>query len=304
MLREHLALQRLRVGCAAAVVDVGTGRRDAERDHVGAELVEDVRCSVISGAVGAVDDDAHAAQVERARKAALAELDVPARRVFDAAGAAEFRRRHAAERLAELRLDRCLDVVGQLVAVGREELDAVVLVRIVRRADDDARLQPQRARQVGDRRRGDRSRTQHVHAGGREACLQCGFEHVARYARVLADDHRGARARTGKLGGAGDRRAFGAGEHLAGRIAEAQDEIGRDRRFADAAPNAVGAEILACHRVLLLRSVRSERSRYSASSIARQTRSASQLSATSCTRTMRAPRITAASIADRLPASR
>jgi len=41
-------------------------------------------------------------------------------------------------------------LVVELVAVGAEELDAVVVVRIVRGGDDDAGVRAQAARDVGD----------------------------------------------------------------------------------------------------------------------------------------------------------
>ena len=71
----------------------------------------------------------------------------------------------------------------------------------------------------------------HVGAGGDQARFERGFEHVARDARVLADDD-------GRL-------ARAAGEHRAGGAAELEHELGRDRPFADAAADAVGAEVFA-----------------------------------------------------------
>ena len=74
-----------------------------------------------------------------------------------------------------------------------------------------------------------------VHAGGDEARFERGFEHVAGQARVLADEHRAALGR----------------EHARRGAREAQREIHGHRVFADAAANAIGAEILTCHRMLL-----------------------------------------------------
>ena len=91
-------------------------------------------------------------------------------------------------------------------AVG-EELDAVVVVRIVRRADHDARRQAQRARQVRDRRRGQRPGQIDVDAGGGEAGLQRGLEQVAGDPRVLADQHGGAHAVARRVSAASTRPA-------------------------------------------------------------------------------------------------
>ena len=66
-------------------------------------------------------------------------------------------------------LDARLDLVGQLVAVGAEQLDAVVVIRVVRGRDHDADIGAQRARQHGDRRGRDRAKQEHVHARRAEA---------------------------------------------------------------------------------------------------------------------------------------
>jgi hypothetical protein len=52
--------------------------------------------------------------------------------------------------MLELGLDGLLDFVGEFSALRVEELDAVVVVEIVRRADDDAEVAFELAREVGD----------------------------------------------------------------------------------------------------------------------------------------------------------
>ena len=64
---------------------------------------------------------------------------------------------------------RVFDLVGELVAVRPEQLDAVVVIGIVRGRDHHADIGAQRARQHGDRRRRDRPEQEHIHAGGAEA---------------------------------------------------------------------------------------------------------------------------------------
>ena len=152
-------------------------------------------------------------------------------------------------------------------------------IRVVRGADDDAEVEAQRARQVGDAGRRQRAGEQHVDAGRREAGLERRLDHVARDARVLADQHRRPRA-PARL------------QHLADRVAQAQHEVGRDRRRADRAADAVGAEIGSAHGVAMgLLSAPA----IIGAAIGRGTRrpAPSTVAATSCTRTMRAPRSTA-----------
>ena len=136
------------------------------------------------------------------------------------------------------RLDLALDVVGQLEAVRPEQLDAVVLVGIVRGRDHDAEVGAHRAGQHGDGRRRHRAEQQHVHADRREAGLQGVFDHVAGQARVLADHDAVA--------------VVAALEHEAGRLPDLQGEFRRDDAVG-AAADAVGAEMLARHASILPR---------------------------------------------------
>ena len=128
--------------------------------------------------------------------------------------------------------DAVLDLVGQLVAVGPEQLDAVVVERIVRGRDHDAEVGAHRARQHGDRRRRHRAEQQHVHADRGEAGDQRGLDHVAGQPGVLADHDAMA--------------VLAAAEGQAGGLADLERQFRRDDAVG-AAANAVGAEILANH---------------------------------------------------------
>jgi hypothetical protein len=156
--------------------------------------VEDVRRDVVGSAVRAIDDDAHALEVALVGERRLAELDVASAGILAPPHLAELRGRVALYRLVHLGLDRRLDRVVELEAVAREELDAVVRIRVVRGADDHARRKPERAREIGNGRRRQRPGHVHVDAGRREPGLEGRLDHVARYARVLADEHGGMRA--------------------------------------------------------------------------------------------------------------
>ena len=80
------------------------------------------------------------------------------------------------------------DFVAELEAVRPEQLDAVVVERIMRGRDHDAEIGAHRARQHADRRRRNRAGEQHVHADRGEAGNQRGLDHVAGEAGVLADE--------------------------------------------------------------------------------------------------------------------
>ena len=85
-------------------------------------------------------------------------------------------------------LDLELDLVGKLEPVGAEQLDAVVLIGIVRGRDHDAEIAAHGARQHGDRGRRHRAEQQDIHADRGEAGHERVFDHVAGEPRVLADD--------------------------------------------------------------------------------------------------------------------
>ena len=86
-------------------------------------------------------------------------------------------------------LDAQFQGVAELTATGPEELDAVVLVRVVRRADHHARVGVQGAGQVRHAGGGQHAQVNHMRAPAGQASGQRGFEHVARLPRVLADHH-------------------------------------------------------------------------------------------------------------------
>ena len=120
----------------------------------------------------------------------------------------------------EQRLDLLLRGVGELASAPVEELDAVVLRRVVRRRDDDAEIEPEQ------RDRGSRHDAgEHRGAAGRDdAARERLLELLARAARVAADEDAPA-ARPER-----------------GRLAELLDELDRDELAHDA-PDPVGAEI-------------------------------------------------------------
>ena len=229
----HLLRHRLGVKRAAAEVDVPAVGPDVDLVDGGAQLTEHLRRDVIGGAVGAVDDDLDAVEGQLLREGVFQELDVAPDRVVDALRLADRVGRGArpvvaaADRL-HAPLDLGLDLVGQLEAVGGEDLDAVVLVRIVRRADHEARVRAHRPGDERDPGRGQRAHQQHVGAGGDDPRLQRALQHVAGQARVLADHDAS--------------RALGAAEPLRHRLPEAQRHLRGHRVAVGDAADAVSSE--------------------------------------------------------------
>src|SRR3954462_4720783 len=126
--------QQGEVGRAAADVDVRPIRLVADRDDLGAELLERLRREACVGAVRAVDPDAEAAEVSAEPLEHV--LEVAVRGHLDPVDLAA-----AGYRAVEEHLDLLLGGVRQLAAVAVEELDAVEFRRIVRGGDDRSEIE-------------------------------------------------------------------------------------------------------------------------------------------------------------------
>ena len=186
----HPRLQILGVERPAIAIDVLAVGLAGERRHARTEFLDHLGSDPVTGTVGRVHDDLHAVERQVAGKAVLGEDVIPAEGVIDAEGLADLGsgRAQVVDGVREHQfLDLRLQVVGELEAVGGEELDAVVLEGIVRGGDDDARVGTQAACEERDARRRHRADEQHVHAHRADARSHGRLQHVARDAGVLAD---------------------------------------------------------------------------------------------------------------------
>ena len=145
------------------------------------------------GSVGAVGDDMQARQ-RQARHAVDEELNV-----VGAVGGVVLDRGQAGRIgsfalrcvMQDLVLHGQLDRVGELEAVGAEELDAVVAPGIVRGGDDHAGLKSMSAGKKGDGRSGHNARALDADAGLTQAGGERGGNPGAGLAGVAAEDHFG-----------------------------------------------------------------------------------------------------------------
>ena len=133
------------------------------------------------------------------------------------------------------RFEQCLDLhfigIGQLVAIGPEQFDAIVVEGIVAGRDHHAQIGAHRLRQHRHCRRRHRADLHHVHADTGEPRDQCIFEHIARQARILADH---------------DAMFVPAAQEMrARRHADAHRHFGGHRHLVGQAPDPVGSEKLA-----------------------------------------------------------
>ena len=188
---EDSLLQGLEMRRAAAVVDVRAIRQRVDDLDIGTEAAQDFRHCLVGSAVGTVEHDLDAVEALLAgREHEFHVLVEKVRAVLDVADVLCRRARVVVVRLELVHdgLELILDGIRQLVAIAAEELDAVVVERVVRGRDDDARLGLVLAREVGDGRRRDDAREHGAAACRADAGRQRRLEHLARDARVAADD--------------------------------------------------------------------------------------------------------------------
>jgi hypothetical protein len=183
-------LQLGHVGGAVAVVDVQPVGLAADDVHGRPGAPEDLRADHRGRAVRTVDD--HAQPVQTSRDRGQQVLDVELRTAREGADPADPRTGRTVPPATQTLGDAVLDLVGELVPAAREELQTVVRHRVVRGRQHGTHLGVQPLGEVGDRRRGEDTRVEHVHARRRQAGHHRGGEELPRGARVTAHDRRRA----------------------------------------------------------------------------------------------------------------
>jgi hypothetical protein len=223
----HALRQPLDVRGTAFRVDVAAVGLGRDHVDVGAERGEDRRGRLVGGAVGAVEQQPAARQVERGEPLPQ-RGQVVVERPLEAMDTARARGRG---RLLEHALDLVLRRVAELEAVAAEELDPVVAVRVVRRREHDAEVDRLTADEQRRARRGQDAADQRHAPGGGDPGPHRGLEHLARLPCVADDEHARRLAR-----GLGD---------AAGRGARQRERQLRGDQLARDTADAVGAEQLA-----------------------------------------------------------
>src|SRR6478752_4184151 len=155
-----------------------------------AQQLEQRRPTAPGGAVGAVDAD---------REPGLHAVAVRRRQPGDVVPARVRQLLRMAPALARLVVHQPLDLglvlVGELAAVTAQELDAVVLERVVRRRDHAAQRGAGLARQHGNARGRDHARADGDRPRGHHALDQRRFQRHTRLAGVAPDQDRATRSR-------------------------------------------------------------------------------------------------------------
>ena len=187
--------QGLQMGGAAAVVDVDAVRLRVDEVRLKRKRPEQVRRGGAGRAVGAVHQHPQAGQV--AVDAAQQMLHIGAVQGVHTVVAAAHGAVHGSRKLRMVQdqvLHTPLHLIGELVALGVEDLDAVVGIGVVGGGDDDTGVRLLLHRQKGHRRGGDGAQGHHVAAYGADTGHQGRFQHIGGNAGVLADGDEGAAA--------------------------------------------------------------------------------------------------------------
>ena len=218
---------------AAVHINIHSVRRCGKRHNFRAEFVQHRRRNMIRRTVRAIGENAQSAQSTARRKSAFAKLNIAVGGGIQTPRppgiAGKYSRRiHSAFYLR-------LHFVRQFLSVRTEKLHAVVVVRIVRRTDNNSGGQPQRLRQIRNRRSRQRTGQQNIHAGSGETGFQRGFHHITGKSRIFADKHL--------------RRIVRRAKRASGGKSEAHENIGRHRRFAHAPPHPIRPKQFSRHKI-------------------------------------------------------
>ncbi len=233
MVGAHSPHQCVGMGCTDLVVDIETIGSTPNGQHFGPEFVEHLGRHLVGGTMGRVYHDLDTAQRQGMRNRALAKLNVAACCIVESAGLAQCGRISPLRWLIQRSFDREFPGIRQLGALRAEEFDAVVRIRVVAGTDHHPQARALRPRQVSHARCGQRPQQHDIHACRIEARLQRAFQHVARNAGVLANQHR--------------RALFGLFQYTTDRMREAQHKVRGDGRLSNGAANAVGTKVFLSH---------------------------------------------------------
>ena len=220
--------EQLRVFATHLGIDISPVGSICDSDHLGAQPAQDGGRGRTGRSVRGIDDDSPTLQGARRQQSRHGGEVVLRDRLqirFRQRGGVN-RRRARREKLFDSHLLHFL----QFVSAGTEELDAIVLHRIVRSGDDDPQRGPAHARRPrhgGSWQHAERDR---IRSTGAKPPRDCGLEGGTGKTRVAPDDHIG-------LGG----------EPRGRRIAEPGGKILVHHRAAIEAAHSVRAKILSVH---------------------------------------------------------
>ncbi len=164
---QYFFLQGLGMGGAAVLINIQSIRLNTNGHDFSTQLFKYGRPGRIGRTIGTVHDDAQAMQGQMPGKGAFTEFDVATPGILKLFGFANPVRRHRIHFPAQLGLNGQLHLIGQFFSFRAEKLDAIIVIGVMGRTDDNAGGSPVGARQIGDGRCWHGPQQHDVHTGCR-----------------------------------------------------------------------------------------------------------------------------------------
>src|SRR5689334_17657797 len=139
------------MSAAATGVDVHSVGLIVGDDHFGSELAQNAGTRFVGCAIRYVDGNPQLFERHFSREARLSEFNIPSKGVINPGGTSNVtsRRPNVVDSAGENQVfDLRLDLIVKFVAVMPEEFNAVVLIRIMRGGKNNARISPERTRDI------------------------------------------------------------------------------------------------------------------------------------------------------------
>ncbi len=176
------------MGTAAVLVDVQAVRRIVDDVSVCPQRIEHSLCTGAGGAVGAVQCHLHALEGLGGQGNEIADVAVPScREVHGAADPIPAGQRHLRGSAVQVVLNFRNHVIGELLAVLIDDLDAVVIVGVVGGRDHNAAVKILRSHNVAYGRGGGHMHQIRIGSRRRNARRNGVLKHIAGTPGVLAD---------------------------------------------------------------------------------------------------------------------
>ena len=187
-LGDDAFLQASEVERTAIGVDVAAVGRSADGNDLRAQRAEKFRAELVRGAVGAIENDAQARELRAGNEAAAEKGEILGVERFVGHERFCILRCRLSAMLEDIGFESFLDRIREFHSGVREELDAVVVIRIVRSGDNHAGLKIVLTHEAGNPRSGDDPGEGDGNTGLRKARGEKGGDMRPGFARVHADE--------------------------------------------------------------------------------------------------------------------
>ena len=195
----HELLQTLNVGGARIVVDVGAVGLCIDDVGICSQSIKHRLGNVPAGAVGTVQTDLDALKRVDSEANQIAHVAVATRNIVHSAAnvltVSKGQLRPVLVEHMELSVDVVLyqqqDLLGHFLAIAVDQLDAVVVIRVMASGNHDTAIEIIHAGDISHRRRGSDVQQIGIRTRSRQTSHQTILEHIGAAASVLTDDDAG-----------------------------------------------------------------------------------------------------------------